>query len=108
MGGGRVDSEIAMRGTLLNRLQRDQSGFTLLELLVVTIILANLVAIAVPAYFALRGRAEDQANRSAVSEILPAVEAYFQDNTGYTGMTVALLKSTYDRSIDTTKYTLNG
>jgi prepilin-type N-terminal cleavage/methylation domain-containing protein len=102
---------------LKTRLAREESGFTLIELLVVLIILAILLAIAIPSYLSFKDRANKTSAESAVRTLVPSVESYSSDNTpgsqndpdlpttsdnGYQGMTMAILKATYDQSIDLT------
>lgn len=77
---------------LRQRLARDEGGFTLIELLVVLIIIAVLLAIAVPSYLGFKDRAENRAAGANVRSAIPAVEAYYSDNGSYTGMTVDALK----------------
>ena len=62
---------------------RRQSGFTLLEVMIVVVIIAILAAIAVPSYtdYVTRGRVvEATAN---LSDARAKMEQYFQDNRSY-------------------------
>ncbi len=71
---------------LRQRMAQDESGFTLVELLVVMLILGLLAAIAIPAFFNQRDKARDAEAKSAVRTAQTAMETYATDNDGqYTG-----------------------
>jgi prepilin-type N-terminal cleavage/methylation domain-containing protein len=74
------------------RLAADE-GFTLIELLVVIIIIAILLAIAVPSYLGFRSRAYDASVKSNIRAAVPSAEAYFADNATYSGLDLTQLKS---------------
>ncbi len=74
------------------RLAADE-GFTLIELLVVIIIIAILLAIAVPSYLGFRSRAYDASVKSNIRAAIPSAEAYYADNASYTGLDLTQLKS---------------
>ncbi len=64
-----------------------EDGFTLIELLVVLVIIAVLLAIAVPSYLGFKDRAADRAAQANLRASLPAAEAYYSDTNTYVGMT---------------------
>jgi type IV pilus assembly protein PilA len=76
-----------------------ESGFTLIELLVVLIIIAILLAIAVPAYLGFKDRANLRAAESNVRQAVPAMEGYYSDHDTYASATVTALFS-YDKNLD--------
>lgn len=65
-----------------------ESGFTLVELLVVMLILGLLAAIAIPSFFNQRDKARDADAKEAVRTAQTAIETFATDNNGsYAGAT---------------------
>jgi type IV pilus assembly protein PilA len=64
-------------------LKRDE-GFTLIELMVVVMIIAVLIAIAIPSFLGFRKSAQDRAAQSEVRNVLLSEKAFWLDNGAYT------------------------
>lgn len=62
---------------------RHESGFTLLELLVVVSIVGILASIAIPQYASYRARGFDSIVESQVRHVATGQEAYFASNSTY-------------------------
>lgn len=72
--------------------RNEESGFTLVELLVVMLILGILAAIAIPAFFSQRDKGFDSDTKADVRSVQTAMETYAVDHDGkYTGATLANL-----------------
>ena len=64
-------------------MSRARSGFTLIELMVVVVIVGILAAIAIPKFQNTKGKANAAALRSDLRNLAVAEEAYFYDSTSY-------------------------
>lgn len=62
-----------------------EAGFTLVELMVVVLIIAILLAIAIPTYLGLRGRASDRAVQADLRTGLEAALVHFNDSESFSG-----------------------
>ncbi len=62
---------------------RHQNGFTLIEMLIVTVIIGIIAAIAVPKFAATKEKAYDRTVVSDIRRAQVAAEAYYADNTTY-------------------------
>lgn len=72
----------------LRRRHEDERGFTLIELMVVVLIVAILLAIAIPTFLRVRRNAQDRAAQNSVSAALKAEKAFYTESSSsqvYTG-----------------------
>src|SRR5213079_1768412 len=77
---------------LRHRMASEESGFTLVELLVVMLIIGLLAAIAIPAFFNQTHKANDAKAKSDAKTAQTAIETFRTDNGGaYTGATATNL-----------------
>lgn len=74
-------------------------GFTLIELLVVMAIVATLMAIAAPRYFAHLERAREAALRETLSVTRDAIDKYLADSDSYPDRLDDLVSKRYLRSL---------
>ncbi len=62
---------------------RHKTGFTLIEVLIVTVIIGILAAIAIPKFSATKEKAYDKTVMSDIRRAEVAAEAYYADNLAY-------------------------
>lgn len=84
-----------LRGRIGSRLSgKSESGFTLIELLVVMLILGILAAIAIPAFFNQKSKANDAKAKSMAHSAQVAMETCATDNNGsYVNCNLAALNT---------------
>ena len=106
---------------MLSRLtNKDQKGFTLIELMIVIAIIGILAAIAIPQFSAYRTRSYNSAANSDIRNACTAQEAYYVDAQSYsealsriTGSAYGLYTSenvalTITGTVPTTGYTMQA
>ena len=67
---------------LRRRVQKDEEGFTLIELMVVVLIIAILIAIAMPTFLGAQNRARDRGAQSDLRNALTASKTLATDSAG--------------------------
>ena len=72
-----------MMKTIRRGLNKDE-GFTLIELMVVVMIIAVLIAIAIPSFLGFRKSAQDRSAQSELRNVLLSEKAFWLDNGDYT------------------------
>ena len=71
----------------------DESGFTLIELMVVVLIIAILIAIAIPTFLGAQNKAKDRAAQSSLRNSLTSAKTLYTDSSDYTTATPAALQA---------------
>jgi type IV pilus assembly protein PilA len=75
---------------IVRRIRRKDAGFTLVELMVVVMIIAILMAIAIPTFLNSRKRAQDSAAKSNVRNGLAAAQSVFSEDQSYPAIATML------------------
>lgn len=75
--------------SIIGKKDRDESGFTLIEILVVILVIGILASIAIPVFLNQRQKANDSAAVSEATNVSKAVETYFTNNKNETVLTAA-------------------
>jgi len=81
--------------------QRKQSGFTIVELLIVIVVIGILAAITIVAYNGVQQRARDSRRASDATTILKALELYKTANAMYPAATSTAGTGSYEASTET-------
>jgi len=68
-----------------------ESGFTLVEVLTVCLIIPIIAGIAIPSFLGQKGKASDAEAKSAVRNAAAAIETFHADTGSYAGATKAAL-----------------
>jgi type IV pilus assembly protein PilA len=81
---------------------REEGGFTLIELMVVVLIIAILIAIAIPTFLGARRRAQDKQAQSNLRNALTAEKTYYVDTQAFTNVAADLtaIESSLDFGTD--------
>src|SRR6478672_9901759 len=72
--------------------REDEEGFTLIELMVVVLIIAILIAIAIPTFLGARSKAQDRAAQSNLRNALTAEKTFYTDSQTYSANAASDIK----------------
>ena len=94
---------------MLTRLtNKDERGFTLIELMIVIAIIGILAAIAIPQFAAYRNRAYNSASQADLKNLMTAQEAYYVDEGDYSNTATGVLDDTTYGWSQTDSVTVGG
>src|SRR5881397_1982111 len=80
----RLEGGVTVLIWIHERLNREDKGFTLIELMVVVLIIAILIAIAIPTFLGARKRAQDKQAQSNIRNALTAEKTFYVDTQIFT------------------------
>jgi type IV pilus assembly protein PilA len=87
---------------------RREDGFTLIELMVVVMIIAILIAIAIPSFLGFRRNAQDRSVQSDLRNVLLAENAYQLENNAFTDVDATILEIEANARLDAITINLLG
>jgi prepilin-type N-terminal cleavage/methylation domain-containing protein len=69
---------------MLSKFQKNQKGFTLIELMIVVVIIGILAALAIPRFMTASTKSKQSEAKQILKQIYVMERAYFQENGAYT------------------------
>jgi prepilin-type N-terminal cleavage/methylation domain-containing protein len=77
------------------KLNRKQSGFTIVELLIVIVVIGILAALVLNSFQGVQARARDTERRTDINSVATQLEVYHGDNAGYPLLTANVNTDTW-------------
>jgi len=86
----------------MNKLNRSNKGFTLVEIMIVVVIIGLLAAMAIPAFQKVRQSSQDKAVMNNMRQLGAAADQYFLENGTSTAAITSLVgSSAYIKALNT-------
>ena len=82
-----------IKAKAMKKRENGEGGFTLIELMVVVLIIAILLAIAIPTFLGAQNKAKDRAAQSGLRNTLTNAKTIYSDTQTYASADVATLNS---------------